>query len=67
MTDLTIEPVCGASAASCKCRLNPGHAGPHECENVDDCDGAWSGDYNTGVDFAIVRLPGPALGFGGLL
>lgn len=54
----TVRVTCAASAASCKCGREVGHGGPHECEDVVMCNGAWIGDYDTRTDFKIVRFPG---------
>lgn len=47
---------CSAQAASCSCRHATGHEGPHECEDAERCDGAWTGVEET-ESFKVVRLP----------
>lgn len=50
-----VSVVCGATAASCRCALEPGHVGPHSCA-VPGCGGEWRGTF-LGTDFEIVNLP----------
>jgi len=50
---------CGKDAYSCRCVLDHGHAGPHECDAA--CRGSWTFD-DRGA-FVVVRFPS---GEGGL-
>ena len=56
---------CPAVAAMCRCRYLAGHDGPHECSEIEECDGAWEG---TEPDVTALRMPkGGILGGAGIL
>lgn len=46
--------ICGARAAACRCVLEPGHFGPHACNET--CGGSWRGEFGTD-SFEVIAFP----------
>lgn len=55
--DGELRATCPATAAKCRCRHEPDHPPPHECQNTEECNGAWLGSDADGDEIQPVRFP----------